>query len=212
MKWYTTLTISAILVINITYTAKSQPFHGGLVMGITASQVDGDSYAGFNKVGMHGGVFVNVMFTRVLGAQLEIKYTGRGAGKPVTSEDPEVYKLNLHYIDLPLMMDIVIKERFVIEAGLVPGYLFSASGEDSGGKLPKDFLVDFHKFDLGTLLGLRFKIIDKLYVAARHSYSLRSIRDIETAGAYYTWLGNLFGYRKGDYNNYLSFALYYQIR
>jgi len=201
-----------ILVCSICINIAGQPFHGGLVLGLTACQVDGDSYAGFNKVGIQGGVFVNTMFGNVTGAQFEIKYAGRGALKPTSSDDTEIYKLNLHYIDLPIMINFTIMERFIIEAGLVPGYLFASSGKDSGGKLTKDQLVEFHKFDLGTLVGLRFRISQKFSAAARHSYSLISIRDIETSGAYYTWLGNLFGFRQGDYNNYLSFGLYYEVR
>lgn len=210
--FYNRKLILLILISNISITAITQTFHGGILLGLTASQVDGDSYAGFNKAGFQGGVFVNTLFGTFTGAQFEIKYSGRGAQKPVSSDDPEVYKLSLHYIDLPVMFNLIIRERFITEAGLVPGYMFSAGGEDSGGRLTEDRLVDFHKFDLGTLLGLRFKIGQKFSVSARYSYSLLSIRDIETAGAYYSWFGSLIGYRTGDYNNYLSFGLYYEVR
>lgn len=60
---------------------QSQNFKGGLIGGLTASQVDGDSYAGFDKLGIHGGVFVNTGFSELWGFQLEIKYAGRGARK-----------------------------------------------------------------------------------------------------------------------------------
>jgi hypothetical protein len=45
----------------------------------------------------------------------------------------------------------------------------------------------------------------------RYSYSLFSIRDQESAGAYYSWVGRIFGHSVGDYNNYLTFAVSYQI-
>ena len=209
---YARTLMQLILISCISVPAISQSFHGGMLLGLTTSQVDGDSYAGYNKAGIQGGVFVNTVFGTHTGALLEIKYANRGARKPVSSGDPEVYVLNLHYIDLPVMFNLILWERFIMEAGLVPGYLFAAAGEDSGGRLSKDQLAGFHKFDLGSLLGLRLKINDRLSFSARYSYSLLSIRDIDTAGAYYSWFGNLFGYRKGDYNNYLSFGLYYEIR
>ncbi len=54
----------------------------------TATQVDGDTYGGYNKAGFQGGVFVNTRLSDLFSAQLEIKYTGKGARKPVTSRIP----------------------------------------------------------------------------------------------------------------------------
>jgi len=190
----------------------SQPFHGGLFAGLTASQVDGDSYAGYDRAGLQGGVFISTLFTQILGARLEIKYTSRGARKPVNSNNTDVYKLNLHYVDLPLLITLQVKKIGQIEMGLVPGYLFTASGEDNGGELPDDFLVDFRKFDLGTLVGINVGITPKIAMNVRYSYSIFSIRGQESAGAYYSWFGKIFGHSVGDYNNYLTFAVSYLIK
>ena len=189
----------------------AQPFHGGLFAGLTASQVDGDSYAGYDRVGLQGGVFVSTLFTQTVGARLEIKYTSRGARKPVNSTNTDVYKLNLHYVDLPILVTIQVKKIGQVELGLVPGYLFTASGEDNGGELPDDYLVDYRKFDLGTLIGINVGVTPKIAMNVRYSYSIFSIRDLESAGAYYSWMGKIFGHSAGDFNNYLTFAVSYQI-
>jgi len=191
---------------------QAQHFEGGIMAGFVASQVDGDSYAGYNKAGLQGGVFVRTNLTKVIGAQLEIHYTGKGARKPVSSDDPEVYKLALHYLDVPVLISFNVKQVAALELGLVPGYLFAKGGEDSGGKLPDEFLVSFKKFDLATLVGFRFDVFEKLAVSFRYSYSVISIRDGDSGAAYYSWLGNLFGYSTGDYNNYLSLGIYYKIK
>jgi opacity protein-like surface antigen len=209
--------IILILLTVVYYTSffspvQAQRFHGGVLAGITASQVDGDSYAGFNKIGFQGGVFVNTLFTDYFGAQLEIKYAGKGAQKSTSSEDPEVYKLALHYLDLPVMINYTLKKKVVFDLGIVPGYLFSKSGEDSGGPIPDDYMVDFKKMDLAWLMGVNYKINKNLLVNIRYSYSLISIRDYENTSSNYGWIGNLFGYNTGDYNNYLSLGLYYQFR
>ncbi len=54
------------------------------------------------KAGFQGGVFVNAQLSDLFNAQLEIKYAGKGAKKPVTSTDPDIYTLTLHYIDIPV--------------------------------------------------------------------------------------------------------------
>ena len=40
--------------------AQALRFDGGLVAGLNASQVQGDDYTGFNKLGLSGGAFVDV--------------------------------------------------------------------------------------------------------------------------------------------------------
>jgi hypothetical protein len=107
---------------------------------------------------------------------------------------------------------IKIKNYGAFELGLIPGYLFSATGEDEFGSLPDDALVDFRKFDLGLLLGVNIRFIEKFSITLRYSYSFFSIRDLESAGAYYSWFGKVFGHSRGDFNNYLTMGINYQIR
>lgn len=195
------------------FTGNAQPFHGGILGGFTATQVDGDTYGGYNKAGFQGGVFVNVRLSDLFNAQLEIKYTGKGARKPVTSTDPEVYNLTLHYIDLPVSVNVRVKQIGSVEMGLVPGYLFSVKGEDSGGSFPSsDYLVTFNKFDFAFMMGINIKVFEKLTLNLRYTYSLVSIRSEEFENGYYSWFGNLFGQKTGQYNNCLMAGVYFQLR
>lgn len=190
---------------------KSQNFRGGLIGGLTASQVDGDSYAGFDKVGVHGGVFVNTGFSNLWGFQLEIKYTGRGARKKNSVEDPSIYKLSLNYIDLPLFLWLNYKEKITIEGGFLTGYLFYIKGEDSNGPLPSENINNFKKFDYCWLLGFRYNLNDYLSFGIRYSYSLFSISKVKNNDGKYGIIANLFNYTTGDYNNYLTFSLFFRI-
>jgi hypothetical protein len=190
----------------------AQAFHGGLVFGITASQVDGDSYSGYDKLGLQGGVYVSTEINDYLDARMEIIYNSRGARSAASEDNTGSYLLRLQYIDLPVMAAFNIKQYGAIELGLVPGYLFSVSGEDDLGELPEEALVDFHKFDLDILLGANFNITQKFSVNFRYCYSIFSIRDLESAGAYYSWFGKIFGHSSGDFNNYLTLGINYRIK
>jgi hypothetical protein len=201
---------SGILIILLSIgwlPVQAQPFIGGITGGFTASQVDGDSYAGYNRLGLQGGVFVFTQLTPVFGARLEIRYASRGALYSVKDDPSVYYRLGLHYIDLPLSATASVGRFGAVEAGLVPGYLFAATGRDASGKLPDDYLVAFRKFDLGTLLGVHVALTKKLSFSIRYSYSLFSIRDPDLAGSYYSWFGKLFGHSRGDFNNYLTTSL-----
>jgi hypothetical protein len=201
-----------ILILVFSSVSFAQVFHGGVLAGITASQVDGDTYAGFDKLGFQGGVFVTTPITHGIDARMEIKFTSRGAKNPASEDNTGFYKLGLYYIDLPVLAAIKVKQLGSIEFGLIPGYLFAATGEDDYGKIPEESLVDFHKFDLGTLLGISFNISEKIALNFRYSYSVLSIRDLGSENDYYSWLGNLFGFSEGDYNNYMTFGVNYLIK
>jgi opacity protein-like surface antigen len=201
-----------VLLIMFSQSAQAQVFHGGILLGLTASQVDGDSYAGYDRLGILGGVYVSTELTHYLDARLEIRYASRGARNPASEDNTGSYLLSLHYIDIPVMGALKIKNYGSFELGLVPGYMFAANGEDDAGTLPEEYLVDFHKFDLGLLLGANIRITPKVTVSVRYTYSIFSIRDLESAGAYYSWFGKIFGNSRGDFNNYLSLGLNYQLR
>jgi hypothetical protein len=202
------LIIIALIVVPV--MASAQRFNGGLLAGVCASQVDGDTYGGFDKVGLQGGVFVNTKFTKNWGAQMEIKYNGKGARKKTSESDPETYSLTLHYIDLPLMINLTVQKKFIFDAGFVPGYLFAKNGEKDGIKMSGNEISAFKKVDLSWLIGFNYKINDNFIANIRYSYSLFSIRDYETVDANYSFVANIFGYTNGDYNNYLTMGIYYQ--
>jgi hypothetical protein len=187
----------------------AQRFNGGALIGICASQVDGDTYGGFDKVGLQGGVFVNTKFSDAWGAQMEIKYNGKGARKKTSKDDFETYSRTLHYIDLPVMINFTIKEKYILDAGLVPGYLFAKNGEEDGYKISGEELSGYKKFDLSWLLGFNYRITDNFIANIRYSYSLFSIRE-EIEGGKYGIIAQIFGYTNGDYNNFLTMGIYYQ--
>jgi hypothetical protein len=190
----------------------AQSFHGGLLAGFTATQVDGDSYGGYNKAGFQGGVYVNRTFGDLFLVQMEIKYAGKGARKPVTSDDPAVHNLTLHYIELPVLGALKVKQLGSVEFGVIPAYLFSVQGEDSGGALPDDYLTSFNKFDISTLIGLNIKVFEKVFLNLRYSYSIVSIHSGDLENGSYSWFGRLWGHSTGQFNNCLSAALYFRIR
>lgn len=208
MKYFPVL----FLFIVFTSSVRSQTFHGGILAGLTASQVDGDTYAGYDKAGFQGGVFISKGLTRYLDARFEIKYVGRGARNPASTDNTGAYKLGLHYIDLPVMLSARIKQYGSVELGLIPGYLFAIRGEEDNGVLTPEDKATYHKFDLGTLVGANIRITTKFSLNFRYSYSILSIRDLESAGSYYSWFGKLFGHSRGDFNNYLSLAVNYTLK
>jgi hypothetical protein len=206
------LYILTFILLLFCQSIQSQTFHGGFFAGISASQVDGDSYAGYNKAGAVAGVFISTRLYANLGARLEFRYAARGAKNKTSDDNTGLYQLGLHYIDIPVMLTYSVKKIGEVKIGLIPGYLFSARGEDDNGKLPDDYLVEFNKFDLGSLIGISINLMPKIALDFNYSYSILSIRNQNSEGSYYSWFGKLFGNSTGDYNNYIIIGLNYLIR
>lgn len=181
-------------------------------MGFTASQVDGDSYSGFDKPGIAAGVFIQRSLSSRLMANMEIRYAMRGAKNPPSDDHTGLYVLSLHYMDVPITIAVKVHKILSVEAGVIPGFLFASGARDDHGKIPEEALADLKKFDLGTSLGAAVYITPKLFLRIRYSYSFFSIRNLSSAGNSYSWFGKILGHSSGDFNNYFTTGLYYKIR
>ncbi len=191
-----------ILLLLPLYVA-AQQFRGGIIAGINGSQVDGDHYAGYNKLGFMGGFFVYRPLTDRLDLQLEIKYMGKGANKKTTKTDLSQYKSQLHYIELPVLLHYKLSQKFGVEAGLGFGYLFSYAEKDEYGELPIQDAVDFKSFELSSIIGLRFYIKPFLSAHLRYSYSILPILDNPGEITYF--------FNRGAYNNLFSLGVMYEL-
>src|SRR5688500_17244565 len=73
------------------YVEGDNTFYGGPVLGFNFTQVDGDNYAGYNKVGLNIGGIVYTKFGSDFAASMEISYTQKGSrGKPKPSGVPGI--------------------------------------------------------------------------------------------------------------------------
>ncbi len=189
------------LLSTLSILALSQNFEGGVLIGLTASQIDGDSYRGYNKVGLQGGGWVRRMFTYTVGGQMELRYVQKGALKTNTVDDPTYERTSLHYIDIPLMGQYIYNDRVVFELGIGPEILMASKLEDGAGVLPIE--PEFNRFTVSAIGGLGYTFLGVLSVHFRFNYSILPIRAHPSGQTYLL--------NQGHYSNVLSFAVYYQI-
>jgi len=70
-----------ILLVFVGMTAYSQSFQGGVLAGLNASQVDGDSYSGYHKPGIVAGAYVLTNLSRTVFSGMEIKFAQKAAAR-----------------------------------------------------------------------------------------------------------------------------------
>lgn len=193
----------SILFFFVANMAFAQRFNGGALLGFNASQVEGDTYKGYNKPGIVAGFYVETDIAPAVFAAMEIKYSQKGARKKVTNNDPSTYIMRLNYIDLPLYMAFRTSQNSAIIGGLSTGFLISAKEINEYGELPQEDQNAFNTIDLEPLIGFQFDFIENLKADLRFSMSVLPIRGKPVNTNYY-WQNNQF-------NNVLTLALYYQI-
>jgi opacity protein-like surface antigen len=178
----------------------AQIFNAGLSGGVSISQIDGDGFSGYNKAGAAFGLFVNTGLRESLTAQFEVNYCSKGSQYKTTSEDLRYYRIELHYIEFPVLIMYSLAAGFIAETGLSGGYLFRAKERDATGGIPST--ADFRKTELAFLGGISYSITEKVLVSGRLSYSVFPIRAHSGGGTYLL--------NRGQNNNVVSFSLRYQ--
>ena len=187
--------------------SQNQRFRPVLSLGLVGSQVDGDTYSGYNKSGLMAGLGVNHQLGEKMEFELAITYIQKGARKNSNPAkgDLNYYLFRLHYVEVPLMFKYNYK-KIKLEAGLSYAYLFSYSEENAAvGYYTTN--PPLHR-DVSYDLGCGYKISDNFLVNLRYSYSMLPIRPYSGQNVYY---GNLWNkmFNKGLDNNLLVLSLNY---
>ena len=194
----------------LTYNTNAQSFGGGIIGGVSTSQVAGDLLGGFNKIGLLAGAYTNLKIKESISSQFEITYIEKGSRNPNMHESNhpnyQNIEINLSYIEMPITINLQQKENLGIEFGIIPAFNISATWNSAYEKnisIPKTIL-QYKKYDLGVCAGINYHITDNIILNTRISNSIIPIRPHDSRATY--------GLNEGQYNTVLSFAIHYKIR
>ena len=93
-----------ILGQNTSKEKVTQRFTATIAAGMNASQIDGDAYAGYHKIGLNIGARAGVQFTPKWEAAFEILFSQQGSQSPFIKDQPREFLLDLIYIEVPLLI------------------------------------------------------------------------------------------------------------
>lgn len=197
MKAYKIALLLSLLTL-ISFEIQAQRFKGGIMAGLNMSQIDGDSWKGYNKAGLVAGAYVFTDFTEKWSGQMEVRFSAKGSSTPKGAQPP--IKLRFHYIEIPILARYEFMDNLHGEAGVSLGYLFQAQISDGSGWV--DFVEDNKEGEAALTFGVNYGFWEKLDVNARFSYSLFPIRGKYSGSTY----GN-----GAWYHNVVTIGFYYQI-
>ena len=192
------------------YDEEPKVFNGGLILGANFSQVDGDTYYGYHKVGLNAGGVVYVHFTKVFGASMEITYSQKGSRGEDVLESPTVgthvekYFMNLNYVEVPVTFHALFR-GIDFEAGASYARLLKSS-EWVLADVPVNIDPVANRFntsDFEYVFGMGRKLYRGLYANVRFQYSITSVRPNDRIPVGYGY-GSL-----GQFNNLFVGRLMY---
>ncbi|MDF1575477.1 MAG: outer membrane beta-barrel protein [Bacteroidales bacterium] len=181
-------------------SARAQKLNLGVFGGLTASQVHGDFYKGFNKLGICAGLFMNRLIEYEIYWQAEIKYGTRGVYKGPSDNDLTLIRSTYHLVELPLSVHYFYDEKIKVETGFAPEILAGARFWDENGIIDPSIYPENRRFGLSVFAGIGYRLHDRIMTGLRYTNSAIPFRDPEE------W--NHPQYR-GYYHNSISLSLAY---
>ena len=167
------------------YEEVPRTFFGGLVAGANFTQVDGDRYAGYHKVGLNFGGVMYMHLADHLAASIEILYSQKGSRghKPQAAASNNFtiidYNIKLNYAEIPLQLNYFDRRKSHFGAGLSISRLITVDESGSSDPIPppKFDAYPFRKMDYNFVAGGSLHLWKGFFMNIRFQYSLRSIRD-----------------------------------
>ena len=190
--------------LNSVPKVNAQKFKGGLLGGFTASQVSGDNLGGFNKAGLFGGVYTNIKLKENSALQFEIDYIEKGSRKNPNNKSSYSYKLNLTYIELPLLYKYIYSDVLTFETGTSLEVLIKEPFEEVNYG-PASNKYSFNKQNMNFILGINYFFNENVKINFRYSSTLTVTPIRPHASGARIW------YNWGQYNSVLVLFLSYQI-
>src|SRR5258706_5548033 len=101
------VTIITLTLMILSLSGNSQRFSAAILGGFNASQIDGDQLAGFDKVGLTGGIKAIINFESKFDLNVEFLYSHRGSRPDIFNPDydPDI-NINLIYAELPVYVTL----------------------------------------------------------------------------------------------------------
>jgi len=196
------LAVLLLTMISMVLQAQNAPktelrFRGGIVLGLNASQVDGDDFAGYHKLGINGGFMAQLPLTKKFFMSMEILYSQKGGKSRTYAGFPTEYQVNLNYAEVPLLINF--QEKSAVNFGLGLAYGRLVKTREFIDELEQEPFEDFNRDELSGIANGSYLISDHFQLNVRLAYSLLPIG--------HSPISNFNS--RAMYNNVLSFRFAY---
>ncbi len=179
----------------------AQRILGGISVGMNLTQVDGDEYYGFHKVGLNVGPMVIVPFgkNKKWSVSMELLYSQKGSHHGGNT-DTTTYNFKLDYLEIPVLLHFTDKKIISGGIGFSYGQLVNQKEDTSYYVQP---ITGLSKSDISLIADLQIRIWNRLWADLRYQYTVVRLREVQVTdptNKTNTWTRNQF-------NNVISIRL-----
>lgn len=179
-----------VCVVSCHVVAQQSIFGLHAALGVNASQIAGDQLAGFDKIGLHGGLRGTAELSEKVGLSIELLYSERGSRPDIFNDvaDPDI-DISLRYLEMPVYLtyaDWYDEAQGYHKAYAAGGFSYSRLIEASTfdhfntGDQDLDVLAkEFSSNDISWLVGFGFRLTNHFAVSMRYSRSITLLLNAE---------------------------------
>lgn len=171
MRLYSIAIIAAILT---TTAVTAQNMNIGIKGGLNLYNIDNDNSSEYDtKIGFHAGLLAHIHLSRQFAVQPELVYSAQGAKYTVGGVES---KLNLGYINVPVLLQYMFDNGFRLQAGPQLGFMLNAKTKI--GDTKTDVKDQFKTVELGLAAGVGYvHTASGFGIDARYNYGLSDISE-----------------------------------
>jgi hypothetical protein len=161
-----------ILSATVFFTAiiNAQTTHFGLKGGLNSSSVKVTNGADYSsKIGFHLGGLAHIHVARHFAVQPEIVYSTQGG------KDGDNFKLNLNYINVPVLLQYMFDEGFRLQTGPQLGFL--TSSKTKSGNVEVDIRDQIKSTDFSWVFGASYLFPQGIGIDLRYNLGISNISD-----------------------------------
>lgn len=167
------------------YIEDNRTFYGGASIGTTFSQIDGDAFAGYHRIGLTGGAIVYAELAKKFAISLELLYAQKGLKSHKEQPGPGFrlydYDIKLNYAEVPVIFNYFDKRKSHFGLGAAYAQLISSKETvltDSADINAVNFDdYPFRKYDIMAVASANLHLGKGFFLNIRYQYSLISIRN-----------------------------------
>lgn len=182
---------------------RNQKFAAAAYLGANFSQIHGDTYFGYNNLGLRFGIETHYLIKPQYFVSIGLGYSGEGAlpdQKEIDQKGGNATALKLRMVEIPLLFNYRLGERK--STGRKHNYaLYRSTTFQAGVKLTRligsrtynrgffdqlllnpvfnEANLEFQDFDFSVVGGFTFRIGLKAAIYVQHSLSVKGIYDLE---------------------------------
>jgi hypothetical protein len=195
-KTYISLLLAAIFCMIFSQEADAQHrnykkkqqnrFNAGVVLGTNLSQIDGDLYTGFNKIGIRGGlegtIYLNKYFDVVAGLLFVQKGSRTNSNVTFASDIPPNTEIKLDYMEVPFLLSVKLGSKsqtgYTLEAGF--SYARLINSQINTTEFPdkvsySDLLDKFNSNEINVIFAFNFLFSKRFDIGILTEFQLNKL-------------------------------------